>query len=373
MNASKTASIAFSALFAASVIGGGACTLLKAPDTVSKSERRELTQWKAPTVETVTNGEWFSDLDSYLLDQFPSRDGFRRIKSASQFYLFRQKENNKIVIKDGHAAEISYPLKEKAISVYIKRLNRLREKYFSGKNLNVYTTVIPDKIYYLADDVGCPVIDYDALFDKVGKEVDAKFINIADKLTLDSYYTTDTHWKESKIVPVADKLLEAMNTAKNEALSQAATLSPFYGVYYGQSALPLAPDSVEYLLSERLKNATVLRADKTTKKLTEAKLYYEENINAGDPYDIFLGGACTVTVIQNTGKTNGKTLYLFSDSFGRSLAPLLLSDYDKVVFYDIRYIRMSQALEIMPIEPGSDVLMAYNISAIAVSSNLQVD
>ena len=237
----------------------------------------------------------------------------------------------------------------------------------------MYTTVIPDKIYYLADDAGCPVIDYDALFDKVSKEVDAKFINVADKLTLDSYYTTDTHWKESKIVPVADKLLEAMNAAKNEALSQAATLSPFYGVYYGQSALPLAPDSVEYLLSERLKNATVLRADKTTKKLMEAKLYYEENINAGDPYDIFLGGACTVTVIQNTGKTNGKTLYLFSDSFGRSLAPLLLSDYDKVVFYDIRYIRMSQALEIMPIEPGSDVLMAYNISAIAVSSNLQVD
>ena len=83
--------------------------MFKAPDTVSKSERRELTQWKVPTVETVTNGEWFSDLDSYLLDQFPSRDGFRRIKSASQFYLFRQKENNKIVIKDGHAAEISYP------------------------------------------------------------------------------------------------------------------------------------------------------------------------------------------------------------------------------------------------------------------------
>ena len=67
MNASKTASIAFSALFAASVIGGGACTLFKAPDAVSKSERRELTQWKAPTVETVTNGEWFSDLRMHTI------------------------------------------------------------------------------------------------------------------------------------------------------------------------------------------------------------------------------------------------------------------------------------------------------------------
>ena len=86
-----------------------------------------------------------------------------------------------------------------------------------------------------------------------------------------------------------------------------------------------------------------------------------------------MGGACTVTVIENPENPDGKTLYLFSDSFGRSLAPLLLSDYSKVVFYDIRYIRAEKAFGIVPLEEGGDVLFAYNISAIDVSSNLQVN
>lgn len=364
----------FSLLFVFTVFGFGISALVRTPDEISKSERRELTKRPDVTIETIRNGKFFTDEEKYLLDQFPMRDGFRRIKSAAHFYIFRQKVNNKIVISGGHAAEISYPMKETAADTYIKRLNKIYEKYLADKNMNIYSTIIPDKMYFIADKIGAPSIDYAALSDKIKSGVtSAKFINIFDTLDIDCYYKTDTHWKEDKIIPAANRLLEVMGRAKCKEASIEKSLAPFYGVYYGQSALPLSPDTISCVMTPTLKKAKVYRADKKTGELTEAKLYYDEYITANDAYDVFMGGACTVTVIENPENPDGKTLYLFSDSFGRSLAPLLLSDYSKVVFYDIRYIRAEKAFSIVPLEEGGDVLFAYNISAIDVSSNLQVN
>ena len=348
--------------------------VFKPQNDVSVSERRKLAKRPELSAENLLDGKYMTDFESFALDQFPARDNLRTLKALSTFYVFRKSDNNGIYISDGYASKLEYPLNKASVNKAADKLTKIYEDYLKGKANKVYLCVVPDKNYFLAEKNGYPSMDYGEMTDIMKDKLDfAEYIDIFPELDITDYYKTDTHWRQEYIIGAADKISAALGNEalKNYTVKDAGV--PFYGVYYGQSALPLAPDSVEYLLSERLKNATVLRADKTTKKLMEAKLYYEENINADDPYDIFLGGACTVTVIQNTGKTNGKTLYLFSDSFGRSLAPLLLSDYDKVVFYDIRYIRMSQALEIMPVEPGSDVLMAYNISAIAVSSNLQVD
>lgn len=369
----RIGAIAFSLLFIFTIFGFGTAALVHKPNEISKSERRELAKRPEINMENIRNGKFFDDTETYMLDQFPFREGFRRIKSTAHFYLFRQKVNNKIVISDGHAAEISYPMKDTAQDTYIKRLNKLKEKYLDGKNLNFYSTVIPDKMYFMADKTGAPKIDYSALAEKVKAGINAKYIDIFDALDIDCYYKTDTHWKEDKIIPAANRILAEMGREKCENFSVISSLSPFYGVYYGRSALPLAPDTINCVMTPALRKAKVYRADKTTRELMPAKLYYDEYINADDAYDIFLGGAGTVTVIENPDNPGGKTLYLFSDSFGRSLAPLLLSDYSKVVFYDIRYIRAMRAFEIVPIEEGNDVLFAYNISAIDVSSNLQVD
>lgn len=375
MKTQKVISAIFSAVFAVLIVGIGGLTLLKPPDKLSYSERRELSQWQSPTIEAVRDGTWFDTLEKFMLDQFPCRDGFRRIKSVCQFYLFRQTQNNGIVIHDGQAAEISYPLTEKAENVYIKRINRLCEKYLSDPSLHIYTTVIPDKMLYMADSIGAPSIDYALLEKNISEQLTAaKYIDIFDRLSRDSYYSTDTHWRQECLIPVAERLLSAMHGGNCAGIKAGNRLAPFYGVYYGQSALPMSPDTIVTMTSDKLSAARVMRADKMSGELDKAKMYYEEKVTAsGDAYDVFLGGACTVTVINAADPATDRTLYLFSDSFGRSLAPLLLGDYARVVVYDIRYIRAASALEKVAIEPGSDVLIAYSISSIKVSSNLQVD
>jgi hypothetical protein len=348
----------------------GIVTIFKTPTKISISERRELKSIPIFNISDVKTGKYFDNFESFLLDQISLRDIFRRIKSINLFYIYHQKDNHKVFIKDGYAAQITYPLAKNKEDLLAKKINYLKEKYF--KNSNIYSTIIPDKAYYLVKDNSYPLINYDNLRKNALKNL-PNYIDIFDYLSIESYYKTDTHWKNDEIISVAKKLLHSMSMNDDIVILSKKELSPFYGVLYGQSALPLKYDTISYINTNKNQNVSVFRANQKTKKLEKGKLYYDEFIINNDPYDIFLGGASNITVIDNTEVSNGKILYLFSDSFGRSLAPLLVSDYDKIIFIDLRYIKMSSYVSEYGIMDNSDVLFAYSIQALSVISNLQVD
>lgn len=348
----------------------GIITIFKTPTKLSISERRELKSIPTINISNIKTGKYFDDFDSFLLDQIPLRDTFKRIKSINLFYIYHQKDNHKVFIKDGYAAQITYPIGENKEELLIKKINYLKDKYFI--NSKVYSTIIPDKAYYLVKDNSYPLIDYDNLREKARNQL-PNYIDIFDCLSVESYYKTDTHWQNDRIIPVAKKILHSMAVEDDIKVLSKRELSPFYGVLYGQSALPLKPDTISYINTNKTENVNVLRVNQKSKKLESGKLYYSDYINNNDPYDIFLGGASTVVIIDNKEISNGKTLYLFSDSFGRSLAPLLISNYDKIIFIDLRYTKMSSYVDEYGIIDNSDALFAYSIQSISVISNLQVN
>jgi len=103
---------------------------------------------------------------------------------------------------------------------------------------------------------------------------DMKYIDMFDQLEISDYYTTDLHWDQSKIVKIAEFLGTEMGFA--DRLDKEYTskeLSPFYGVYYGQAALTIAPDKLTYLTNENFDSLKVSLFD--TKKLEyyEAEMY----------------------------------------------------------------------------------------------------
>ncbi len=369
----KTIQIVFIAVFLAFIFGLSGWVLFRTPDKISESERRPLDGPPKLTWETFMNGTFFTAGEDYLLDQFPVRDTWRALRAYATLYLFGQSDNHDIVIKDGHAAEILDKLGDKSVETYIQRINMIFNRYLSKKDVNVYTTIIPDKMYYMAGMVGAPSIDYAALAKELEEALPGEYIEIFDTLELDSYYKTDTHWSQDKIVGTADKLLAAMGMPVNEGTYVKETVGLFRGVYYGRSALALTPDYMNTIGSPVIDKATSLWADNRTGKLIPNQVYKNENINANDPYDVFVSGASTIYVLDNPDIENGKTLYMFSDSFGRSLLPLLMSEYDKVVMLDVRYNKASLLLRIMPIEDGSDVLFAYSTTTINASKDLQAD
>ena len=322
----------------------------------SAAERRPLEQMPALNLENLLNTEFMKDFESYTLDQFPLRDTFRRVKALAHYNLLGQKDNNGIYIADGYAAKLEYPLNENSLNNALEKFRELYEKYLSDSK--IFVSVVPDKGYFLAEANGYPAMDYRALMDKIAEEMSwAEFVDISGDLTLESYYKTDTHWRQEKILSAAQRLCEALGTGafRQDELTLETLERPFYGVYYGQAALPMDAEQMNVMHHEILENCTVYNHEngKTT------GIYDWEKLTSQDLYDVFLSGAAALLTIENPAGQPGKELIVFRDSYGSSLIPLLVKDYGKVTVIDTRYVAPA-LLERFVEFKGQDVLMLYS-------------
>jgi hypothetical protein len=94
-----------------------------------------------------------------------------------------------------------------------------------------------------------------------------------------------------------------------------------------------------------------------------------------DPYNLFLRGPQAIVVLENASATSSRTLYIFRDSFGSSLAPLLAEGgaYSEIVLIDLRYIDNRYIDRFVTFAPGSDALFLYSAQVLNNSSILKVE
>jgi len=330
-------------------------------ENISKTERRNLKQFPKITISNILNGKSMEDFDEYTTDQFILRDTFRNIKAKVNYNIFNKLDNNKLYVVDDHIFKSEYPTNMKSINNFIDKINYI--KNYLSKNNNSYIAIIPDKNYYLESDKYLN-IDYDYLYEKI-LEIDSNYIELRDILELNDYYRTDTHWRQENLCKVVNRLGEYLdfNTVCNY---NKKTYNDFYGVYLGQSALNLKPDKLIYLINDSILNSEVyyLENDKYN------KVYIEENLNNLDSYDIFLDGSSSYIEITNKNSNNNRELILFRDSFGSSLAPLLIEFYSKITLIDIRYISSNEYLKLINFN-NQDVMFLYSTLIVNNSSTLK--
>lgn len=315
--------------------------MLKAPDMYSETERRKLAIFPELSTETLLNGKFTNQFEDYTLDQFPFRDEMRQIKAIWSNYIMRQKDNNDIYIYNGYAAKMEYPLQETKVEKAIEYFQKIYTDYLKNTNVKTYVSFVPDKNYYMGEKSNHLSMDYTFIEEKIKNISWATYIPIMDLLSMENYYKTDTHWKQEDIVKVAQRLAKEMNTSiPEESEFEIHTQSkPFYGVYYGQAALPMKPEELKYLTSKYTEASKVLDYE-TNKVLTVYDLKATEK---RDLYDTFVHGAKPLLEITNPIAENpDRELVIFRDSFASSLSPLLLKGYGKITLIDTRY--MSPAL-----------------------------
>lgn len=353
------------------IIGGfSAWLLVRNPDEISEWERRPLAQFPEVSYETLMDRNFMNGFESYVNEQFPLRNTFRRIKAMFLFDVYQQRDNNGIYVADGHASKFDVDLEQEQLDLFCERINSLYEKNIEGTDCNVYYAIIPDKNYFLAEKNGYPNFSYDYLYSEVGKGLNGNMqeIIISDKLSADDYYTTDTHWRQEQIVDVANHIREQMGMAPVTDYTQQSA-GDFYGVYYGQSALSLPPDEIIYLTNEQINASTLYLADDQG-KFNESPFYDLEMLNDMDHYNIFLSGARKPLVkIVNPMGQEGKRLVVFRDSYGSSLVPLLVSDYSEIVVIDTRDLNPLMIPYFVKFT-DQDVLFIYSTLVVEQSTDL---
>ena len=341
---------------------------IKPVGEISEAERRPLQQFPELSVQTLLSGIFMTEFEDYTLDQFPLRDDFRQMKSLFHYYVLGQKDNNGIFIRDGHAAKLEYPLNETSVSGALGKFQKIYDAYLKDTGSAVFATVVPDKCYYL-QDAGYLTMDYEKLFSLVREGMPyATYVDLTGALSLQDYYYTDTHWRQERIVEAAGRLCKALGVTVPQIgdYTISALERPFYGVYYGQAALPMEADTIRLLESELLSSCTVYdyESGKT------GRVYDMSKLGSKDLYDVYLSGSRSLLTIENPSANTDRELILFRDSFGSSLAPLLVQGYGKVTLVDIRYIQPN-LLEKFVDFAGKDVLFLYSTLVLNNSATIK--
>ena len=141
---------------------------------------------------------------------------------------------------------------------------------------------------------------------------------------------------------------------------------PFYGVYYGQAALPMEPEAMYILESQLLKDCKVYNFESGK----YAAVYDMDKVSGKDPYDVYLSGPQSLLRIENPNATTDKELIIFRDSFGSSVAPLLVQDYKTVTLVDIRYLDSRMLGRFLDFH-GQDVLFLYSTLVLNTGTTLK--
>ena len=337
---------------------------LKPAAAFSDAERRPLEQFPEVSGENLTSGQFMKDFADYAVDQFPLRDSFRTLNAYLTYYLLGQTDNNGIYLHDGYAAKMEYPLDETSVQNAVNRFTELYEMYLTG--CDVRFALVPDKSYYLAEDAGVLSVDYESLYDRMEEELPwAEFIDLRNCLSIDSFYRTDTHWRQEQLLPAAGVIAERLGAALPEFTRERID-RPFYGVYYGQAALPMEPDTMYYLTNDILENCTVTCHDNGT----TAAVLDKTKLGSRDLYDVFLSGGAAVLEITNPAGTPGRELIVFRDSFGSSMVPLLVADYETVWVLDTRYVNPNLLGQFVEFD-DQDVLFLYSVLILNSSGALR--
>ena len=324
---------------------------------ISISERRKLAKFPEFKAEDLINGKWTEEFEDYTQDQFVGRDLLKNVKSFWSINIFRQKDNNKMFEKDGALYKMEYPLSEANVRKNAEKIKNVYDKYLNGKK--VYFSIIPEKNYYLNDEH--LLMDYSKIEDIMKNNLNNskdtnnfEYIKIFDELKLEDYYKTDIHWRQENILKVADKISTSMGQEIVSDINyEKENLGKFYGTYYGQIASKVEPDDIFILTNDTIQNSSTYNFE-TQKK---GEVYDRKETN--DKYDIYLSGVTPLIKITNENAKTNKELLLFRDSFGSSLAPLLVYNYKTITLIDLRYISNEILDKFIEFE-NQDVLFLYS-------------
>lgn len=337
--------------------------IAKKDGTISISERRKLEQFPSFSIYKLFNGKFFEKFDKYTTDQFTYRDNLRKLKVETELNIFKKKDYNNLYEYNGYIINQEYPLNEKSIENLSNKVKQIANQYLTENN-NVYFTIVPDKNYFVDKDN--LKLDYNKMENMLEKRLTfAEYIKINDLIELSDYYKTDTHWKQEKILKIAEKIANQMNANISKDY-ETIRITDFKGVYSGQFPISSENDEIKVLTNDTLKRCKVYNYE--TKEYSG--IYNLNKINSLDKYDVYLSGATPMLTIENPDYNGTKELIVFRDSYGSSLIPLLVTGYSKVTVVDTRYISpklLNQYIEFK----DQDVLFMYSTLIINNSTTLK--
>ena len=387
--------------------------LLPLRPTESDLEKRELTKFPKPTVETFMSGEFLGQISTWYADTFPFREALINANSSfKNLYGIKTEElygsavaADEIPDADAEMTKTAEEVEEEILpdatiydepeqagtiyiagnrgfglygfsltgaDAYINMLNKAGEMLKDTST--VYTILAPTSIAVNLDEEKQLEIGssnqgeaFDYIYGHLNSTVES--VSILDTLKKHNseylYFYTDHHWTADGAYYAYKELMKAKGMEACPLSEYTKNEYPgFIGTFYSYSQM-----------SETLKNNpdTVVTYIPDCNEMIYYDTYGEEftwqviadptDYSEGNKYMCFIGGDRPLSIIENPNITDGSSCVVIKESYGNAFVPFLVNSYQTVYVIDYRHYT-DNLISFVKEKEIQDVIFINNANAI---------
>ena len=340
----------------------------------SDLENRPLSQRPALSWKAVRTGDFMSDYESYITDQFAGRDGWTAAKAFSEKLVGKQENNGVYFCDDSTLITRFEAPDEKRLTNNFNYVNRFTEK----AGVPVTFGLIPTQASIWAHKLpqGAPNYDQNLVMAQAAQSVNANFVDLTAILAQHKdesiFYRTDHHWTSLGAYYGYVGLAEALgyDPVPLESYQKTTVSTEFYGTVFSSSGVRwVKPDEMDVYVPEEGITVVSHTYDSKGNPVEEPRQLYDESFLAKkDKYSMFLGGQQSLGVVT-TGNTDKPKLLLIRDSYSDSLLPFLTPHFSEIHLMDFRYCKLSPAQYIQD-NNIDQALVLYSVPHFVSAANL---
>lgn len=339
--------------------------------TFSQTENRILASRPEFSVQSLFSGEYTSDYENYVTDQFVARDGWIGLKTYADLALGKKEVNGVYLAGNGefieqHKAE---EIDEAQVQEKIALLQALVERYEDSDKIDqVKVLLAPTADNVLTEELPAFADYYDQtrLLDQVKETVgEEHFVEVLPVLEAHHeeyiYYKTDHHWTTlgahyAYQEWAADMGLTPVSFTKEDAVTVA---EEFLGTLHSKVNIAASPDTIQ-VYGPSLEKEYSVYYDLGNQGKTS--IYEKKHLDTKNKYGYFLDDNHGFVQIE-TGVDNGRTLLVIKDSYANCFVPFALEHYETVCIIDLRYcnMRLYQLIDQWTRDGNADLLVLYNV------------
>ena len=325
-----------------------------------------MTQKPQFTIADFISGEFSGELEKYLTDQVPLRDGWVTMKTYMELAIGKRESGGVYLCKDQYLMDKFTSYSKKQLAANAAALADLQEK-LAAEGVSMNTILVHMAAQVLTDKLPAyaPAADYAAIF-QVLTDAGVDTVNVWSTLAAHSgeniYYRTDHHWTSlgayyaycawRGIQPNADEW------------TQEILCGNFRGTTWNKVPLPTVPaEEIAAWYKHINRSVSYNNGQYETDSIYERKY-----LSGSDQYAVFLNSNQAQTVIEGSGKSS--KLLLIKDSYGNTFSQSPVEDYAEVHVLDLRFFK-GDAVDYAKENGITDALVLYGVQNFVKDTNLR--
>lgn len=348
-------------LFLLFIFGISIANTFKQDQAFSEFENRPLAEKPTLTFQTLKDGRFTADFETYMIDQFFAKTFWTGVKAQTEQAIGKRENNGIYFGKQQMLLEKPAEITDQLLK-NIEAVNAFQEQH---PNANVTVMLVPTAIDLYPENL--PRYSNNGKHQEIMQTTENKLdpkMTLFDPFNLlkkhkdeTIFFRTDHHWTALGAFYTYDEIIKSLDIqpfSKDDFHIETVS-DEFYGSFYAKgNDLTIPADTIEQF---ELKNTAKFEVKRDAEPLLKG-LYEPSYLEKRDQYSYFLGGNYANTVITSDNK-NGKKLLLFKDSFAHIFVPFLANHYEEIHMLDLRYYNISAA-DYMDEHQLTDVLVLYN-------------